>query len=113
MGEVAFETVIELLNDEQARTILEATSVEPLSAGELTEWCDASQQTVYRRLERLQEVGLVDDQTRVREDGHHDTVYTATLEHVSITLRDGSLQFDIERTKSEAADQLTELWGNF
>lgn len=107
------ETVVELLNDETVRTILQATSTESLSATELAERCDASQQTLYRRLNQLKEAGFVEDRTRVRKDGHHDAVYTATLEHVSITLRDGELQLDVERVGTEPADQLTDLWRNF
>ena len=107
------ETVVGLLDDDHVRTILLATSENPLSASELTEGCDASQQTVYRRLERLQEAGLVDDRTRVRKDGHHDTVYTATLDRVSIRLHDGAFEFELERTHTDAADELTNLWRKF
>ena len=107
------ETVVSLLDDDHVRTILLVTSENPLSASELAEECDASQQTVYRRLKRLQEVGLVDDQTRVRKDGHHDTVYTATLDRVSIRLRDGAFEFELERTHTDASDELTNLWRKF
>ena len=111
--DAGLETVVGLLDDDHVRVILLATSENPLSASELTEECDASRQTVYRRLERLQEAGLVDDQTRVRKDGHHDTVYTATLDRVSITLRDGAFEFELERTHADAADELTNLWRKF
>ena len=114
MSEVdRLDTIVELLNDETVRTILQETSVESLSATELAERCDASQQTLYRRLEQLEDAGLVEDRTRVRKDGHHDTVYTATLGHVSITLHDGKLRIDVERVGTEPADQLTNLWRNF
>ena len=107
------DTIIELLDDENVRTILEEASVASLSATELAAQCNASRQTVYRRLQQLEDAGLVEDRTRVREDGHHDTVYTATLEHVSITLRDGEFRLDVERTGTEPADRLTDLWRNF
>lgn len=106
-------TVVGLLDDEHARAILAATSVEPLSASELASECDASLQTVYRRLERLTAAGLVDDRTRVREDGHHDAVYAATLDRLSIALRDGSFEYELERTRGDAADELTDLWRSF
>lgn len=108
-----FTTVVELLSDAHVRTILSATSVEPCSASELAERCDASDQTVYRRLERLEEARLVADRIRARDDGHHDTVYTARLEHVSITLRDGEFEFTVEHTRSDPADELTDLWRKF
>lgn len=112
-GSGELDTVVELLTDETVRTILEETSVEPLSAVELAERCETSRQTVYRRLEHLADADLVDDRTRVRQDGHHDTVYTAALEHISITLREGELRVDVERARSNPADQLTDLWRNF
>lgn len=108
-----FPTIVELLSDSHVRTILSATSVEACSASELAERCDASDQTVYRRLERLEEAGLVSDRIRARDDGHHDTVYTASLEHVSITLRDGEFEFTIEHSQSDPADELTDLWRRF
>ena len=111
--EPTLEAVVELLDDEHARTILTATSVDPLSAKELSERCDVSQATVYRRVERLTETGLVEERTRPRADGHHDTVYVATLDELSVRLRDGELEFDIERRGEDVADQLTRLWESF
>lgn len=108
-----FTTVVDLLSDRHVRTILSATSMKPCSATELAERCDASTQTIYRRLERLEETGLVSDRVRARDDGHHDTVYTARLEHVSITLHDGEFEFTIEHTHPDPADELTDLWGRF
>ena len=108
-----FTIIVELLSDTHVQTILSATSVEACSASELAEQCDASDQTVYRRLERLEEAGLVSDRIRARDDGHHDTVYTARLEHVSITLRDGEFEFTIEHPQSDPADELTDLWRRF
>ena len=106
-------TVVSLLDDQTARTVLRETSITALSASELADRCDASKQTVYRRLEQLESAELVTTQTRVRDDGHHDTVYQATLDRVSIRLRNGELEFTIERREIDPADQLTDLWGNF
>lgn len=107
------ETVVGLLHDEYARMILSATSVDSLSASKLTKRCDASRQTVYRRLEQLQEAGLVTSQTHLREDGHHDTVYTATFDRLAVELRDGNFEFELNRTSTDASDELTELWKKF
>jgi predicted ArsR family transcriptional regulator len=111
--EPGLETVVGLLDDEHARTILAATSVEPLSASQLAERCDTSRQTVYRRLERLEVADLVTSRTQLREDGHHDTVYRATLARLSVGLKDGEFTFDLERTRPDLSDELTTLWRNF
>lgn len=105
--------VVGLLDDACARRILTATSVEPMSANELATRCDVSRQTVYRRLEELEDAGLVTERTRPREDGHHDAVYAATLEEVRLRLADGELEFHLERGETDAADELTRLWRDF
>jgi DNA-binding transcriptional ArsR family regulator len=114
-------TVVALLDDDCARTVLTATSTEPMSATEVAERCGASVSTVYRRAERLREAGLVTERDRLRSDGHHDTVYVATLDRLAVRLDEGRLEFDLETTPADAtgatdddgedpADRLTRLW---
>lgn len=106
-------SLIALLDDDSARTILTETSSEPRSATELAEHCDASLSTVTRRLNDLADAGLVEDRTRPRSDGHHDTVYAATLDRFEVRLRDGDLEFELDRTDRDAADELKDLWEKF
>jgi DNA-binding transcriptional ArsR family regulator len=103
------DDIVDLLADEYARLILRATSVEPLSAGELSRKYDMSPPTVYRRLERLQDMALVDVQQRIDPDGHHSKEYAAALSGIQISLEDGIYEFDVERTKQDAADRFTSL----
>lgn len=110
---VPLTTVVALLDDEHVRTILTATDGEALSAKELSERCDVSVTTVYRRLERLQEAGLVAERTRPRSDGHHDAVYVATLDELAVRLRDGRLECEIDRRGDDVADSLTRMWEGF
>lgn len=111
--EATLEAVLALLDDDHARSILTATSLEPMSAKELSDHCDVSQATAYRRVERLTDAGLVAERTRPRADGHHDTVYVATLDELSVRLRDGELKFDVDRRSDDVADRLTRLWEGF
>lgn len=110
--EPTLETVVGLLDDQYARTILTAVSIEHMSATELADHCDCSLPTAYRRLERLEAAGLVAERTRPRTDGHHDTVYAATLDQVAIRLRDGQLQLTVERRDDDPAGRLADLWGD-
>jgi len=112
-GDPTLETVVALLDDDHARAILTATSDDALSAKELSDRCDVSQATVYRRVERLTDAGLVTERTRPRADGHHDTVYAATLDELTIRLRDGELAFELDRVGDDVADRLTRLWEEF
>ena len=112
-GEPDLATVVALLDDGQVRSILEATSDEPRSVNELSERCDVSPSTIYRRVERMTSARLLGERTRPRADGHHETVYYATLDRLEISLEDGHLQFTLDRQHTDPADQLTDLWENF
>ena len=110
--------VLDLLSDDYARDILAETSVEPMSANTLSERCDASLPTVYRRIERLQDFDLIEAQTRIDPGGSHHEVYAATLENFSLGLADGEFEADIERRATElaldeeddVADRFTKMW---
>ncbi|WP_323676161.1 winged helix-turn-helix domain-containing protein [Halorubellus sp. PRR65] len=108
--DVDLPTVVSLLDDEYARAILLATSTASLSATELGERLDASLSTVYRRLERLDDAGLVVEGTRPRADGHHDTVYSADLDEFTVSLADGELDCELRRRREDAAGRLARRW---
>ncbi len=106
------EEVLELLDDEYARAILTATSAEPMSAQELSERCDASETTIYRRLDRLQDCDLIEEQLQPQPDGNHYKVFVSRLESFSVQFEDGELRADLERKPAEedVADRFTRMW---
>lgn len=100
-----------LLDDEYARAILTATSNQPMSAKALSEICDASLPTIYRRADRLIECGLLTEGTEVVADGHHYSVYEARLKRLTVELTGGNLALTIEEQPSDdMADRFTEMW---
>lgn len=105
--------VVSLLDDDHVRTILAATSAGPRSAAELGERCGVSESTIYRRVDRLTDAGLVAERTRPRPDGHHETVYVATLARFEVTVEDGSVEWTVERERerTDVADELARMWG--
>lgn len=111
--ELDLADLIDLLDDEHVRSILAATSAEPLSAGELSDRCGVSVSTIYRRVDRLEDADLVREETRPRPDGHHETIYVSTLDRFELTVRDGELEWELERRHKDVADELTRLWGKF
>lgn len=115
MADVDLATVVALLDDEHTRSILTATSDQPLSANELSEHCGVSTSSIYRRLDRLTDADLVGERTRPRSDGHHERVYVSRLHRFEVTITDGELRWDLdrERDSDDVADQLTRLWGKF
>jgi predicted transcriptional regulator len=106
-------TLVSLFDDDHVRSILVATSAEPLSAAELAERCEVSVSAIYRRTNRLVDADLLRERTRPRSDGHHETVYVTALERFELSVRDGDLHWSVERTETDVADELTRLWGKF
>jgi DNA-binding transcriptional ArsR family regulator len=109
-GDPDLSAVAGLLDDECARSILAATSNEPMSAKRLSERCDASKPTIYRRIERLEDAELLVEQTRPDPDGNHYSVYAANLKRVTVELADGEFSLRVEREGTDAADRLTSMW---
>lgn len=102
--------VIALLDDEYARAILVETSREPQSATALGETCDASDPTIYRRLERLREAGLVTEQQQLDPGGHHYKTYEADVERVTVEIEDGEWSVEVTPREEDPADRFTRLY---
>ena len=99
-----------LLEDEYAHAFLIHTSTQAMSAAELSEARDASISTIYRRIERLQEHDLLDEQLQPDRDGHHYRTYAARLERVEIELVDGSFELEVTYHAENAAARFTDLF---
>lgn len=107
--ECRLEDVAGLLEDGTTQRILTETYREPMSATELSERCDASKPTVYRRLEDMRRCELLVEQTRVDpEAGHHHTVYATNLERIVVELDEDGLDFRVDR-REHVADRFTRL----
>ena len=98
-----------LLDDSYARDILAIASVEPMSASALSDRCDASLPTVYRRIDRLKEHDLLVVEQRLDPDGHHYETYETRLEAVTVSLEDGTYAVEITRTEQSVADRFSNL----
>jgi DNA-binding transcriptional ArsR family regulator len=89
-------TLIDLLSDEYARAFLEAVRTEAKSARRLAEECEVSRSTVYRRLDRLQEAGLVVERLECEPNGHHRRTFAAAVETVGVELGDAGFETAVE-----------------
>lgn len=99
-----------LLEDEYAYAILTQTSTQAMSAPELSDTCEASVSTIYRRIERLQDHDLLAEQLQLDQDGHHYKTYTARLERIDIELREGTFEVEVTYWPEAAADRFTDLF---
>ena len=109
MSDEDLVAIASLLEDDYAREILAATSVEAHSANELAEVCGASPPTIYRRIERLNDHDLLTEAQQLDPDGHHYKVYAANLEKVTVELEAGEYTVEVART-TDPADRFTKLY---
>ncbi|MFB6079269.1 MAG: ArsR/SmtB family transcription factor [Halarchaeum sp.] len=103
--------VLDALGDERSREILAALSEQSRSAKALSAALDVSLPTVYRRLDALEECGLVTTRTAMDGDGNHYQRYVCALSELSVALDDGEYDVDVEHG-GDAADRFSDLWSS-
>lgn len=105
------DEILALLNDSYAQEILRRTRDDAMSAKELSEACDISISTVYRRAERLVDCGLLAERRVPQSDGNHYSMYEARLDELTVRLTDDGFEITVaERATGHLADRFTEMW---
>lgn len=92
------EDLLALLDDEYTQAILEAIQAEAKPARALAEECNISRPTVYRRLNTLEDAGLVKSGIRISTDGHHRSVFEATVDAFTVKIEANGLSVSVEHT---------------
>jgi DNA-binding transcriptional ArsR family regulator len=105
----SFATLFQVFADEYSRSILLAADEEPRTAKDLSELCDVSLTTVYRRLSTLQEHDLVTVHSTIGSGGEHKQLFETTIEAFHVEISEGDLELSVE-TRNELADNFTTLW---
>jgi predicted transcriptional regulator len=106
---VADRTIFEALADDTMAAILELSSEEARSADELADQIEASESTVYRRIERLVDAGLLDEQLQLDKHGDHYHVYRTAIERVEARIDADGIDTRIER-REDGIDRFVRLW---
>lgn len=88
--------IVDVLGDDYSRTILTSAREEARSIDDLSEACDADPSTIYRRVEQLEEAGLLQEQQELDPDGHHYKVYVTTLREVHVLVEEHGLDVEVE-----------------
>lgn len=82
-----------------------------MTASEIAEKCDIPVSTTYRKLDFLSEASLLEEQTEVRDDGHHTTRYRSAFAAMWIALNnDREFEVRIARPPQTADEQIAQLW---
>ncbi len=102
------QSLLDILGDRHARRILQETMSEPMSADQLSEACDISPQSVYRRTDELTAHGLLETEMEYDADGHHYTTFTADPTQIVIEITEEEIDTTTTRTE-RMSDRLTEF----
>lgn len=90
------QNVLNVLEDPDCRTILEATGDDARSASELKDRCDIPLSTIYRKLDLLADAGLLEESTRIRRSGKHTSEYERRVEKVEVSIAtDGGFELNV------------------
>lgn len=102
-AEPSAEEVLALLDADYTQAILERIRDEPEPARAIADACDASRTTVYRRLNRLEDAGLVESGMTCDPAGHHRTTFETTLESVTLNVTEDGYAISVQTDSSDHA----------
>jgi predicted transcriptional regulator len=108
-GNPPIEDILDTIGDPYARDVLAAICREPRSAKELAGELDHSLQTVYRRIDILEENDLVSTRMRIADDGNHHKVYDSNFDGVLISVEDAEYDVEIYR-REDLPERFGDLW---
>ena len=92
------DELFDLLGDEYTREVLESLRERPRTGREITEAVTASKATVYRRLNALEDAGLVATEHKLDPDGHHCEQFRVAAGRLALRLDDDGLSAEIDRS---------------
>jgi DNA-binding transcriptional ArsR family regulator len=82
---VEADELLELLGDEYTYRVFEAVVEQPRTGRELIDATGASKPTVYRRLQELEDAGLVDSTMNIASDGNHCKQFHAVVSSIDVS----------------------------
>ena len=98
---VPSEELLDLLGDEYTRRVLDAVIEEPRTGSEIIDVTSVSKPTVYRRLNALEDAGIVTSELSLDPEGHHCEQFRAVAEQLSFTVDEDGVRVQIRRTQSD------------
>lgn len=104
--------ILSVLNDEISRKIIKKITGDELTIGQLSTFLDIPQSTAYRKIRKLEELGLIKKIKVVRnDDGSDESFYKSWVYQIGITFKNGELSYTVEKFKME--DKIVRLWEKF
>ncbi|HUT07118.1 MAG TPA: helix-turn-helix domain-containing protein [Nitrosopumilaceae archaeon] len=106
------EEILSILNDEISRKIIKKITGDELTIQQISTFLDIPQSTAYRKIRKLEEMGLIKKTKVVRnEDGSDESYYKSWIYQIGVTFKNGELSYSVEKFKME--DKIVRLWEKF
>jgi len=103
------ESLLDVLGSGLARQILVQALTEPRTAEELAERCDASEPTVYRRLDALVEYDLLAEDLAVNTDGNNYRTYETDVRRVRVDVTTDGVEATVQGDR-DLVDRFESFW---
>lgn len=103
--------VLDVFGDPVARAALVLASEQPRSASEIADELGVSDQTVYRRIDELLDLDLVQEHRRIGENGNQYIEYETMLDAVTFAIDGGGYDVDL-RMRQDLTDDFEAMWSD-
>lgn len=91
--------LLALFGDDYTRRVFAAVADQPRSGRAVAEAADVSRPTAYRRLNDLEDAGLVASDLVFCENGNHHEQYEAVVDSLSVTLNESGVEATVSRVE--------------
>lgn len=96
------EAFLQVLADEDCRTIMAAIETEAKTVPELSEECSIPLSTAYRKINKLEEAAVIEERTRLQRGCKPKSVYEQRFEGAVVTTDgDGGFAVEFEQPRLE------------
>ncbi len=101
---------VEAMGDSYSLAILSALSNQTMSVQEVSDSVDVPIATAYRRVEELEDTGLLEEMGKeMNDEGRRVKVYRSRVEEVHVSFREDGPRVELD-TKSDARRSIDDAW---
>jgi DNA-binding transcriptional ArsR family regulator len=104
------QAVLEALADPDGRAIIAATAQQPQSVSDIVDECEIPIATVYRKVNHLVEIGLLEERIQIQSTGRNKRLFSLRVVGIRAEITedgDAALSFVIGQSPDEAPGQLS------
>lgn len=91
----------EVIADHRSLQILMAVNQKARSAQDLTNHCEGSLSSIYRRIDVLSDYNLLAENIQIDQEGHHYSVYETRFHDINISLDEGRVITEIQHNNGK------------